>query len=49
MVHRTHRAGQGLGRGEADPVGSLDRLAVHTLIKGPVLRSKVESFQQDEA
>jgi hypothetical protein len=49
MVHRAHRAGQGLGGGEADPVGSLDRLAVDTLNKGPALGSKIVLLQQDKA
>ena len=49
MVHRAHREGQGLGGGEADPVGNLDRLAVDTLNKGPVLRSEIVLFQQDRA
>ena len=49
MVHRAHREGQGLGGGEADPVRSLDRLAVDTLNKGPVLRSKIVLLQQDKA
>ena len=49
MVHRAHRERQGLGGGEADPVGSLDRLAVDTLNKGPALRSKIVLPQQDEA
>jgi hypothetical protein len=49
MVHRAHREGQGLGGGEADPVRSLDRLAVDTPNNGPVLRSKIALLQQDEA
>jgi hypothetical protein len=49
MVHRPHRKGRWLGGGEADPVGSLDRLAVDTPNKGPVLRSKIVLLQQDEA
>jgi hypothetical protein len=48
MIHRARRAGQGLGGGEADPVGSLDRLAVDTLNKAPLLRSKIVLLQQDE-
>src|SRR3954468_23296189 len=47
MVHRARREGQGLGGGEADPVGNLDRLAVETLNKGPVLRSKIVFVEQD--
>ena len=47
--HRTHHEGQGLGGGEADPVRSLHRLAMDTLNKGPVLRSKIVLPQQDKA
>jgi hypothetical protein len=49
MVHRAHRERQGLGGGEADLVGSLDRLAVYTLNAGPALRSKIVLLQQDKA
>jgi hypothetical protein len=49
MVHRARREGQALGGGEADPTGSLDRLAVETLNKGPVLRSKNVLLQQGKA
>jgi hypothetical protein len=49
MVHRARREGQGLGGGEADPVRSLTGWAVDPLNKAPVLRPKIERFQQDEA
>ncbi len=49
MVHRAHREGQGLGGEELDPVRGLDRLAVDTGNKGPVLRSEIVLFQRGEA
>jgi hypothetical protein len=49
MIHRGRRRRQALAGGEADPVGSLDRLAVETPNTGPVLRSKIVLLQQDKA
>jgi hypothetical protein len=43
------RGTRGLGGGEAASVGSLDRLAVETPNKGPVLSSKIVFLQQDKA
>jgi hypothetical protein len=48
MVQWPTEGGKRLGP-EQPILGSLDRLAVDPLNKGPVLRSKIGRFQQDEA